>query len=107
MKIESRLRRVPVLAIALIACLSLVFAALPLSTRADADTDTVQIKYDDKTEIHYVLDPESANGRIILYCMNNQSHWPHTTPSIPTVPPISKAISRRISSLPRPTTKPA
>ncbi|MDD7204649.1 MAG: DUF5979 domain-containing protein [Coriobacteriaceae bacterium] len=90
MKIESRLRRAPVLAIALIACLSLVFAAFPLSTRADADTDTVQIKYDDKTEIHYVLDPEGANGRIILYCMNNQSHWPHTTPSIPTVPPYTE-----------------
>ena len=87
MKIESRLRRVPVLAIALIACLSLVFAALPLSARADADGDTVKIQYDEKTEIHYVNDPESANGRIILYCMNNQSHWPHTTPSIPTVPP--------------------
>lgn len=26
------------------------------------------------------------NGRIILYCMNNSSHWPHTTPSIPNVP---------------------
>lgn len=87
MKIESRLRRVPVLAIALIACLSLVFAALPLSARADADGDTVKIQYDEKTEIHYVNDAESANGRIILYCMNNQSHWPHTTPSIPTVPP--------------------
>lgn len=31
-------------------------------------------------------DPESANGRIILYCMNNASHWPHTTPSISNVP---------------------
>lgn len=48
--------------------------------------DTVQIQYDEKTEIHYVLDPESASGRIILYCMNNQSHWPHTTPSISNVP---------------------
>ena len=86
MKIESRLRRVPVLAIALIACLSLVFAALPLSARADADGDPVKIQYDEKTEIHYVNDAESANGRIILYCMNNQSHWPHTTPSISNVP---------------------
>ena len=86
MKIESRLRRVPVLAIALIACLSLVFAALPLSAGADTDGDTVKIQYDEKTEIHYVNDAESANGRIILYCMNNQSHWPHTTPSISNVP---------------------
>lgn len=48
--------------------------------------DTVQIKYDDKTDIHYVPDADSAIGRIILYCMNNQSHWPHTTPSISNVP---------------------
>ena len=93
MNIESRLRHAFVLAIALIACLSFVFAALPLSARADADTGTVQIKYDDKTGIHYVLDPESANGSIILYCMNNQSHWPHATPSIPTVPPLSRRLS--------------
>lgn len=49
-------------------------------------TSTVQIQYDEDTDIHYALDPESASGRIILYCMNNQSHWPHTTPSISNVP---------------------
>lgn len=47
----------------------------------------ITIQYDTATDIHYVDDPESANGRIILYCMNNASHWPHTTPSISTVPP--------------------
>lgn len=46
----------------------------------------ITIQYDTATNIHYVADPESANGRIILYCMNNSSHWPHTTPTIPTVP---------------------
>ena len=57
----------------------------PAETAAGG-SGTVQIQYDEKTEIHYVLDPESASGRIILYCMNNQSHWPHTTPSISNVP---------------------
>lgn len=61
-------------------------ASLATVLAARSGTDTVQIQYNEKTEIHYVVDPESANGRIILYCMNNQSHWPHTTPSIPTVP---------------------
>lgn len=49
-------------------------------------TGGIEIKYDTATDIHYVEDPESTNGRIILYCMNNGSHWPHTTPSIPNVP---------------------
>lgn len=53
---------------------------------AAASTDTVQIQYDEDKDIHYIPDPESANGRIILYCMNNKLHWPHATPSIPTVP---------------------
>lgn len=49
-------------------------------------TGGITIQYDTAAKIHYVEDPESANGRIILYCMNNASHWPHTTPSIPDVP---------------------
>ena len=49
-------------------------------------TGGITIQYDTATDIHYVADSESANGRIILYCMNNASHWPHSTPSIPTVP---------------------
>lgn len=49
-------------------------------------TGGITIQYDTATDIHYVADSESANGRIILYCMNNSSHWPHTTPTIPTVP---------------------
>lgn len=55
--------------------------ALPLTA-----TGGITIQYDTAAKIHYVEDPESANGRIILYCMNNASHWPHTTPSIPDVP---------------------
>lgn len=55
--------------------------ASPLTATGD-----ITIQYDTATGIHYVADSESANGRIILYCMNNLSHWPHTTLSIPTVP---------------------
>lgn len=57
-----------------------------MAATTTASNDAIKIQYDTATEIHYVFDPDSANGRIILYCMNNQSHWPHTTPSIPTVP---------------------
>ena len=85
----SRLRRASVLAIALIACLSLVFATVPFGTCADADTGTVQIQYDKDTDIHFVPDANSANGRIILYCMNNKSHWPHVGGSIGTIPDYS------------------
>lgn len=53
---------------------------------ASGGSGTVQIQYDTEKEIHYVPDADSANGRIILYCMNNASHWPHTTPSISNVP---------------------
>jgi hypothetical protein len=57
-------------------------AANVVTTSADA----VQIQYDQKTDIHYVIDPDSVNGRIILYCMNNKSHWPHVGGSIGSVP---------------------
>ena len=42
------------------------------------------IAYDQKTDIHSIT-YESGNT-IILFCMNNELHWPHTTPSIPAVP---------------------
>ncbi|MGN8854481.1 DUF7601 domain-containing protein [Collinsella sp. HCP28S3_H5] len=57
---------------------------------AETATGGITIQYDTATDIHYVADPESANGRIILYCMNNSSHWPHTALTIPTVPSYIK-----------------
>ena len=52
-----------------------------------ASTDgTVTIQYDDTTGIHYLNDSNSVNGRIILYCMNNEAEWPHWIPSAPNVP---------------------
>lgn len=47
----------------------------------------IQIQYDESTTIHYVKD---GNDTLILYCMNNKLHWPHTTDSISSVPTYSE-----------------
>lgn len=41
------------------------------------------IQYDPKTDIHwtYSVPNDATSRRIILYCMNNQLHWPHDTDS--------------------------
>lgn len=41
----------------------------------------IKVIYDENTDVHTV---EGKN--IILFCMNNQMHWPHSTPGIPNVP---------------------
>lgn len=28
--------------------------------------------------IHYLQDASASDGKIILYCMNNKSNWPHS-----------------------------
>ncbi len=48
------------------------------------NSNGIRIDYDEKTDIHSVTD--SDGNRIILYCMNNQLHWPHSTPATPNVP---------------------
>ena len=58
---------------------------------AAASTDatvTEKIYYDTTTGIHsvYSTPNDTSSTRIILYCMNNQAHWPHATNEIPTVP---------------------
>lgn len=42
-----------------------------------------RIQYDPKTDIHwtYSVPNNDTSRRIILYCMNNLSHWPHDTGS--------------------------
>lgn len=42
-----------------------------------------RIQYDPKTDIHwtYSVPNDDTSRRIILYCMNNLSHWPHDTGS--------------------------
>lgn len=64
-------------------------AANVVAATAASTDGTVKIHYDTATEIHYVEDPDSANGHIILYCMNNASHWPHVGGSIGTIPDYS------------------
>lgn len=36
--------------------------------------------------LHYVVDPDYPDERIILYCMNNKRAWPHSTGEHPHVP---------------------
>lgn len=41
----------------------------------------IKVNYDVNTDVHTV---DGTN--IILFCMNNQMHWPHSTPGTPNVP---------------------
>ena len=61
-------------------------AANVVAATAASTDGTVTILYDATTGIHYLNDPSSVNGRIILYCMNNEAEWPHRIPSAPNVP---------------------
>ncbi|MGN0324603.1 MAG: hypothetical protein ACI4DZ_15985 [Oliverpabstia sp.] len=42
--------------------------------------DGLPIIYDNG--IHYIVDPNYPDRYLILYCMNNKSHWPHEQPSL-------------------------
>ena len=67
-------------------CVALIVLALAAPCFA-ADTATSQkINYDEDTTIHWLPNPNDSSERIILYCMNNKLHWPHTTTSVPDVP---------------------
>ena len=48
-----------------------------------ATTGGVTIDYDENSDIHSVTEDGS---KIILFCMNNRLHWPHSTPTTPNVP---------------------
>lgn len=48
-----------------------------------AATGEVTIDYDENSDIHSVTEDGS---KIILFCMNNRLHWPHSTSAIPNVP---------------------
>ena len=70
----------------LLFCVALIVLALAAPSFA-TDTATGQkINYDEDTTIHWLPNPNDSSERIILYCMNNKLHWPHTTPSVPDVP---------------------
>jgi hypothetical protein len=46
-----------------------------------ASSDSFAIEYDSNTEMHYipasVAQQANAGDRFLIYCMNNQLHWPH------------------------------
>lgn len=52
-----------------------------------ATTGGVTIDYDEKSDIHSVTEDGS---KIILFCMNNGLHWPHSTLNTPDVPSYTK-----------------
>lgn len=86
-KAKYQVGRRPLMALA-VAVLAVVLSLSCLTTVARADdtttSGTVKIGYDSKTDIHSVTDDDGT--KIILYCMNNQLHWPHSTSSTPNVP---------------------
>lgn len=86
-KAKYQVGRRPLMALAA-AVLAVVLSLSCLTTVARADdtttSGTVKIGYDSKTDIHSVTDDDGT--KIILYCMNNQLHWPHATLSTPNVP---------------------
>jgi hypothetical protein len=86
-KAKYQVGRRPLMALAA-AVLAAVLSLSCLTTVARADdtttSGTVKIGYDSKTDIHSVTDDDGT--KIILYCMNNQLHWPHSTSSTPNVP---------------------
>lgn len=43
-----------------------------------------------KNGLHYIEDPAYPNAKIILYCMNNELKWPHSTMTDPNVPSYSE-----------------
>lgn len=76
MKKGKRKILVVLLAIAVIACFGSgsVFAA----------DNTYKIDYNEQTDIHSVKLEDGSE--LIIFCMNNQRHWPHTAPNITSVP---------------------
>lgn len=70
---------VALLSLAVMACFGSgsVFAA-------DDSGNTYKIDYNQQTDIHSVKMEDGSE--VIIFCMNNQRHWPHTTPNITSVP---------------------
>lgn len=63
-------------------CAVLIFTTGGSAVRA-ADETGLQIQYDPATTIHSI---GSGDDTLILFCMNNALHWPHTTDAITSVP---------------------
>ena len=76
MKRRKKSILIVLLAIAVTACLG--------SASVFASGNTYTIGYDSNNNIHSVKMDDGSE--IIVFCMNNKRHWPHTTPSITSVP---------------------
>lgn len=63
-------------------------AASPAATESLSQVLTEKILYDSTNSIHYVYSTpgDATSTQIILYCMNNLAHWPHTTGTITSIP---------------------
>lgn len=62
-------------------CLVFVVAMISgssISAFAEGTNTEYQIKFQDG--IHYLPDADASDGKIILYCLNNKSNWPHSIP---------------------------
>ena len=99
-KAKYQVGRRPLMALAVaVLAVALSLSCLRIVARADdaSASDTVTIDYDSNTDIHSVTDPDGT--KIVLYCMNNQLHWPHVTPSTPSVPDYSNAMDYLTSDM--------
>ena len=86
-KAKYQVGRRPLMALAVaVLAVALSLSYLRIVARADdaSASDTVTIDYDLNTDIHSVMDSDGT--KIVLYCMNNQLHWPHSTSSTSNVP---------------------
>lgn len=70
----------PALALRMLA-VSADAAAGALGESGTADEKKVIIDYDKESDIHSVklTGPDGAENTVVLFCMNNQLHWPHKT----------------------------
>lgn len=51
-----------------------------IENKVETTNDNLPILYENG--IHYIVDPNYPDMYLILYCMNNKSHWPHEQPSL-------------------------
>lgn len=51
-----------------------------MTSETETTEDGLPILYENG--IHHIMDPNYPDRYLILYCMNNKSHWPHEQPSL-------------------------
>lgn len=67
---------------AMLAC-AITMTLAPVTTHAEGEGYTVQIRYDENTKIHSV---NKDGTKVILYCLQNKRHWPHRTDTFSDLP---------------------